>query len=314
MQKINYLRISVTDYCNLNCIYCRPQDCMHLSKKEIMSFEEIEYFVRVSSGWGIEKVRITGGEPLIKRDIIVLLKMLREIPGLKNLCLTTNGVRLREFSRDLKRIGIDSVNVSLDTLKPEKFVSITGKDELQNVLEGITAAREIGIQVKINVVMLRGINDDEVIDFLRFARANFLILRFIEYMPVRINHREELFFSNVIVRNKIEDYLGCLEPFPTFDSECGGPARYYKNSGLIIGFISAISAPFCSTCNRLRLTVDGRLYPCLFSRSTFKIKDAIREGNIQRVRELFFQAIESKKYMCNTRSHFIPVPMSGIGG
>ena len=315
MEKINYLRVSVTDYCNLNCIYCKSGDCLHLSRREVLNFEEIEYFVQLAVGRGIEKVRITGGEPLIKRDILVLLKMLREIPGFKNLSLTTNGVRLGQFAPDLKRIGIDSINVSLDTLDPGKFISITGKDELQNVLDGIALVKNLGIPVKLNVVMLRGINDGEIIDFLKFAKDNSLVLRFIEYMPVGENLNEEWFFSNLVVKNKIEDYLGLLEQYPIFNSDLAGPAKYYKNSGLVIGFISAMSAPFCSTCNRIRLTIDGNLHPCLFSRSEFNIKNALREGDEQEVRRLFLQACESKKYICQRpKDHFIPVSMSRIGG
>ncbi|PIZ15666.1 GTP 3',8-cyclase MoaA, partial [Candidatus Desantisbacteria bacterium CG_4_10_14_0_8_um_filter_39_17] len=265
----NYLRISVTDYCNLNCIYCKSRDYLHLSREEVLSFEEIAEFVRLTTEWGIEKVRITGGEPLIKKDILILLEMLREISALKNLCLTTNGVNLKEFAPSLKKIGIDSVNVSLDTLNPGKFISITGKNELQNVLDGITTARDLGILVKINVVMLKDINDAEIIDFLRFARDNSLILRFIEYMPVGKNFNEEWFLSNILVKNKIEDYIGLLEPYSIFNSESSGPAKYYKNSGLIVGFISARSEPFCSNCNRIRLTIDGKLHSCLFSLSEF---------------------------------------------
>lgn len=315
MKKINYLRISVTDYCNLDCIYCKSRNFQHLSREEILNFEEIECFARLAVGWGIEKIRVTGGEPLLKRDILTLLRMLREIPILKNLSLTTNGVRLKEFAPLLKEIGIDSINVSLDTLNPERFISITGRDELQNVFDGIEAARNFEIPVKLNMVMLRNINDGEIIDFLRFAKDNSLILRFIEYMPAGKDCNEKLFFSNVSVKNRIEDYIGLLEPFTAFDSECAGPAKYYKNSGLVVGFISAMSDSFCSTCNRIRLTIDGNLHPCLFSRSEFKIKNALREGDEQEMRRLFFEARENKKYICDRpKDHFIPVPMSRMGG
>lgn len=312
----NYLRISVTDYCNLDCIYCKSsKPLLHLRREELLNFEEIVEFVRLAKEYGVEKVRITGGEPLIKNDILLLLEMLREIPGLKGLCLTTNGTELKKFAPILRRIGIDSINVSLDTLNPEKFISITGKNELQNVLDGIITAKNLGIPVKINMVMLKGINETEIIEFLKFAKDNFIILRFVEYMPVGNEYNREWFFSNTIVRNKIEEYLGPLEPFYPFALELSGPAKYYKNSGLIIGFISAVSNPFCSTCNRIRLTIDGNLHPCLFSRSKFNIKDALREGNEQEVRRLFFEACESKKYICEgQKDHFVPISMSRIGG
>jgi len=279
--KANYLRLSVTDHCNLNCLYCRPPELVgQVKQEELLSFEEITTIVDLAVEWGIRKVRITGGEPLVRNNIIDLVKMLSGIRGIRDLPMTTNGVRLEEFAHLLKKAGLSRVNVSLDSLNRKKFARITGKDNLLQVLRGIRIAREEGLEpIKINVVILKGINDDEILDFVDFARENHLTTRFIEYMPVNWPEQNGWYFSNTRVREIIERRWQALKPI-SFFSNCS-PARYFKtnHTKLVLGFISPISQPFCHQCNRLRLTATGKLMPCLFSNVEIDLKKSLQRKN-----------------------------------
>jgi cyclic pyranopterin phosphate synthase len=279
--KANYLRLSVTDHCNLNCLYCRPPELVgQVKQEELLSFEEITTIVDLAVEWGIRKVRITGGEPLVRNNIIDLVKMLSGIRGIRDLPMTTNGVRLEEFAHLLKKARLSRVNLSLDSLNRKKFARITGKDNLLQVLRGIRIAREEGLEpIKINVVILKGINDDEILDFVDFAQEKDLIVRFIEYMPVNWPEQNGWYFSNTRVKEIIERRWQALKPMPFF-SNCS-PARYFKtnHTNLVLGFISPISQPFCHQCNRLRLTATGKLMPCLFSNVEIDLKKSLQRKN-----------------------------------
>ncbi|MFQ5835314.1 MAG: GTP 3',8-cyclase MoaA [bacterium] len=279
--KANYLRLSVTDRCNLKCLYCRPSKSVRqLKQEELLNFEDITTIGELAVEWGIRKVRITGGEPLVRNDIIDLVKMLSRIKGIRDLPMTTNGVRLEEFAGRLKRVGLSRVNVSLDSLDRKKFARITGKDNLLQVLRGIRAAREVNLEpIKINVVILKGINEDEILDFVNFARENSLTIRFIEYMPTNGLEQNGWYFSNARVKEVIERRWQALKPVPFFFNY--SPARYFKinHTKVVLGFISPISQPFCYQCTRLRLTAAGKLRPCLASNLEIDLKKSLKGKN-----------------------------------
>ncbi|MBI2851858.1 MAG: GTP 3',8-cyclase MoaA [Chloroflexi bacterium] len=279
-RQINYLRISVTDRCNFNCIYCTDGLAPSAINSDNLCYEEIARVVGVAADMGITKVRLTGGEPLLRPDLSRLVGMLAQVKGIDDISLTTNGMLLSRYATELKRAGLKRVNVSLDTLQAERFGRITGHDRLKEVLDGIEAARRIGLNpVKINMVVLKGINDDEVIDFARLTIAQGWHVRFIEYMPVGV--RGEGDDSVVVSAAQIFEsisVLGTLEPDEGEDGN--GPARYYRFTGAegTIGFISAMTEHFCRTCNRLRLTADGQLRPCLLDDDEVDIKTVLRNG------------------------------------
>jgi cyclic pyranopterin phosphate synthase len=251
-----------------------------LKQEELLSFEEITTIVGLAAEWGIRKVRITGGEPLVRNNIIELVKMLSRIKGIADLPMTTNGVRLEEFARQLKRTGLSRVNVSLDSLDRKKFARITGQDSLLQVLRGIRAAREANLEpIKINVVILKGINEDEILDFVSFAWKKSLILRFIEYMPTNGSEQNSWYFSNARVKEIIERRWEALKPLPFFFNY--SPARYFRidHTKVVLGFISPISQPFCHQCTRLRLTAAGKLRPCLASNLEIDLRRPLQGKN-----------------------------------
>ncbi len=302
--KVNYLRLSVTDFCNLSCIYCQPKPIKHLNREELLRFEEIRYLIKLMVSWGINKIRITGGEPLRRRGIVSLVRMLSNIKGIKELVMTTNGVELEKFASELKKAGLSRVNISLDSLNRKKFVQITGKDKLIDVLRGIEAAKENNLHpIKINVVVLKGINEDEILDFVRFGSEKKLIIRFIEYMQINQSYPNNLYLPNFVVKQIIEKHWGPLEPVSSLDSSS---ARYFKpkDSNVLLGFISPVSSPFCSSCNRLRLTAEGKLYPCLLENFAVDLKKALRRNDEVYIKHLFDWAIKNKsrKYrkLCKT--------------
>jgi cyclic pyranopterin phosphate synthase len=277
---INYLRISVTDRCNLRCVYCMPEAGVALmSHADILTYEEIYTVAKVAAGLGINKVRLTGGEPLVRLGLADLVKMLAGIKGIDDLSLTTNGILLAPNAAALKKAGLRRVNVSLDTLRPERFRQITRCGELEDTLKGIEAAKVAGLEpVKINMVVMAGINDDELIDFTRRTIEPGWHVRFIEHMPV--NGDDPPFsrlFSVKEMRKRIET-LGELEPWQV--DAGNGPAKYYRLPGAkgTIGFITPVTEHFCYRCNRVRLTADGKLRPCLLSEEEIDVKGALRSG------------------------------------
>jgi cyclic pyranopterin phosphate synthase len=317
-RQINYLRISVTDYCNLNCIYCSAGSVPHLPRSEILSYEEIERLARVTASLGINKVRLTGGEPLVRPDLAALVCMISQIAGIDDISLTTNGVLLSRYAAELKEAGLDRVNVSLDTLKADRFKRITGQDKLNEVLAGIAAANRAGLQpVKINMVVMQGINDGEVIDFARMTIDPGWHVRFIEFMPLGTPEAEALkTVSTEEIRQRFLT-LGKLEPY--IGKTGNGPARYYRLPGAkgTIGFISPMTEHFCHSCNRLRLTADGQLRPCLLDDDEVNLKEALRNGaSTEKLKELIQKAVAIKRerHHLNEGSGPPERPMRQIGG
>lgn len=276
---INYIRISVTDRCNLRCKYCVNEDFPFLPHAEILRYEEIIRFVRICAELGVSKVRLTGGEPLIKQGIAFLLKEINMIQGIHDISLTTNGVYLGEKVQELKEAGLKRVNISLDTLKPQRFTFITGVDAFDRVLNGIERSKDMGLNpVKINTVMIKGFNDDEILDFAKFAKVWDVDVRFIEFMPFG----ESTLWDNskIIPSRVIEEMIkGVYKLEPSFNSH-RGPAKMFKIRGSLgeIGFISPVSSHICEECNRIRLTSNGMIRPCLFSDVEYDVKKLLRSG------------------------------------
>lgn len=296
-RSIDYLRIAVTDRCNLRCVYCMPAGGVPLiQQREILSYEEIQTIVRVAAHLGLRKIRLTGGEPLIRTELPRLIEMLSRIEGIKDLSLTTNGTLLRRYALELKRAGLTRVNVSLDTLKRSRFRDITRLGELKDVLAGIDAARDAGLHpVKINVVIMRGVNDDEVLDFARMTLKEEWHVRFIELMP--FNGSAE-FVPSVELRQHINS-LGKLERCPDRILITGnGPATYYRLAGArgTIGFIDPLTEPFfCSRCNRMRLSPDGKLRPCLLAEEEIDLKTPLRNNALpEELEGLLLRAVAAK--------------------
>ena len=316
-RSINYLRISVTDRCNLRCIYCMPPEGVpQMSHSEILSYEEIQTVVHAAAELGINKIRLTGGEPLVRAELPKLVKMLSQIEGIKELSLTTNGVLLKNYAVELKQAGLSRVNVSLDTLKPDKFRYITRIGRLKDVLGGISAAKKAGFDpVKINTVVMRGINDDEILDFATMTYEEGWHIRFIELMPFK--GVAEFVPSNEL-RQHI-DLLGNLEPCTPITSN--GPAIYYRLAGAkgTIGFIGPLTElSFCSRCNRMRLTPDGRLRPCLLGEDEIGLKTPLRNNaSMEELESLILKAVASKPehhHLEGGNVRLVTRKMSQIGG
>lgn len=291
-RRITYLRVSVTDRCNLRCLYCSRHRFRWLPPEEILTYEEIARVVRVAVEMGVERVRLTGGEPLLRRGICGLIRMLAGIEGLRDLSLTTNGVLLSELASELKAAGLARVNISLDTLDPEKFKRITGMDALARVLAGVEAALARGLTpVKINTVVVRGLNEEEVPEMARLTLSEPLHLRFIEFMPIgEGNEWEDRFVGLEEVMERVRE-VGDLWPA---EVEGGGPARIFRLPGArgTVGFIAAMSRHFCAACNRLRLTPEGRLRLCLFSDREFDLRPYLRRE--EDLRQALAEAVRLK--------------------
>jgi len=319
---INYLRISITDRCNLRCIYCMPEEGIHfMSHDNILRYDEILRIVELSIQKGIRKVRLTGGEPLVRKGFTEFIKRLSRLEGLKEITLTTNGVLLKEFAADIRDSGIHRINISLDSLKRERFFQITGSDLFNRVWEGIQEAERLGFDpIKINMVAIRGINDDEIEDFARLTLEKPYHVRFIENMPVGRNNswRTDRFISALEIYNLIQK-IGPLTPILKKDP-LDGPARRFVLDGARgeIGLIGALSNHFCDICNRLRLTADGHLRNCLFSDQEIDIKTALREGKGDaEILDLLEKAIREKPESHNLnmlRPRNCARGMSSIGG
>lgn len=320
---INYLRVSVTDRCNLRCVYCMPAGGVSpkFAHDKILSYEEIVRVVEAAASLGISKVRLTGGEPLARLGIVDLVDMIAGVPGIDDISMTTNGILLPRYAEALKRAGLHRVNISLDTLQPDRFQQITRLGKLEDVLAGIEAAGQAGLQpVKLNNVVMRGMNDDEVVDFARLTLERAWHVRFIEVMPVGamagLAEMEHVPMSEV--QDRIEDTLGSLAPAGN-GGKGNGPACYYRlpNAPGTVGFISAVSEHFCFNCNRLRLTADGKLRPCLLSDQEIDLRAALRQGAaLGELQMLLRTAIERKPAGHQLAEHTVPVnrQMSQIGG
>ncbi|WP_066636661.1 GTP 3',8-cyclase MoaA [Desulfolucanica intricata] len=299
MREINYLRVSVTDRCNLRCIYCMPPDGIEMARHEdILSLEEIEQVIRAAADIGVRKIRFTGGEPLVRKGLVELVERTAAIPTIDDIALTTNGVFLPQYGEALKEAGLNRVNISLDTLREDRFQKITRLGQLADVWKGINTALRLGLNpIKINNVIMLGINDDEVLDFVRLTTEQPLHVRFIELMPIGSNNTwtEGRYISNDQVRNTIIKFFGELQEEKKVAGN--GPARYYRLPGApgTIGFISAISSHFCNQCNRLRLTSMGTLRSCLYSEQEVDLKVPLRQGaGRKELRQLIARAVKLK--------------------
>lgn len=296
-RKLNYLRISVTDRCNLRCIYCVPRDSIpQLAHTDILRYEEILRLVRIGVSLGIDKVRVTGGEPLVRKGLLPFLHRLRDIAGIAEVTLTTNAVRLGPFLEELRAAGIRRLNISLDTLNRKRFARLTGRDCFDQVWRNIERALALGFApLKINVVAMQGINDDEFGALADLTRQRPFQIRFIEYMPMgnpRLDH--DPFIANDAIRRRI-DSRGVLEPVARRPQD--GPAERFRFPGAIgeLGFISPRSHHFCGDCNRLRLTASGMLRPCLLSDRELDIKKLLRRGaDDHELAAMFARAARSK--------------------
>ncbi|MFC1871815.1 GTP 3',8-cyclase MoaA [Chloroflexota bacterium] len=314
---INYLRISVTDRCNLRCIYCMPPGGVNLiSHEDILTYEEIYTIVQTAAQIGINKVRITGGEPLVRAGLSELGKMLSRIETIDDISLTTNGILLSKYAAELKSAGLRRVNISLDTLKPERFETITRGQGLHDVLAGIDAARSAGLEpVKINTVVMAGTNDDELADFAAKTINDGWHVRFIEYMPVSGNGTEKLIPVSEM-RKRLEK-MGGLEP--SSPGVGNGPARYFRfpNATGTVGFITPVSEHFCFQCNRLRLTADGKLRPCLLAEDEVDLRQPLRGGiSSTELQQLIKDTIARKPLCHHLNEGYVPKdrPFSQVGG
>jgi cyclic pyranopterin phosphate synthase len=274
------LRIAVTDRCNIRCFYCMPDENVRFKpRRELLTFEEIARVVRVMIGLGVRKLRITGGEPLVRANLDVLVRILADLPGVEDLALTTNGMLLADQARSLQRAGLKRLNISLDTLREETFERISRRRGLDQVLRGIEAARQAGFQrIRLNAVAVRGITEDEIVPLVDFARHEDLELRFIEFMPLDAENQwqRDQVLSADDIREALEKTFGPLEPLSRHDPS--QPARDYRfvDGRGRIGFIAPVTAPFCHECNRLRLTAEGQLRNCLFSTTEWDARQVLR--------------------------------------
>jgi len=271
------LRLSVTDRCNLRCVYCMPEDVTFLDKAHLLSFEEMAHFVRVAVPLGVRKIRLTGGEPLLRREIPSLVRLLSAVPGVEDIGLTTNGLLLAPHAQALHDAGLRRVNVSLDTLDEGRFRRLARRDGLGQVLEGVAEAKRVGLApVKVNAVIIRGVNDVDVVPLARWARREGHEMRFIEYMPIGAEpwERGKCFLAHEML-DAIEERVGPLRPAAGRDPR--SPAMDFEyDDGARVGFIASVSRPFCKSCNRLRLTCDGKLRNCLFALDEVDVKPLLR--------------------------------------
>ena len=317
------LRISVTDRCNIRCFYCMPETGVKFTPKgEILSFEELERFVRVAAGLGVRKLRLTGGEPLLRRDLPVLIEKLTQVPGIEDIALTTNGVLLAEQARDLYAAGLRRLNIHLDTLDAERFRQITRRDDFARVMAGIDACQALGFApIKINAVAVKDLVEPDIVPLALFGRARGIEIRYIEFMPLDAQglwQRDKVLTMDTMV-GMLWDEIGPLEPVP--DGDMRAPATEFRFADGVgrVGFIASVSKPFCLSCNRLRLTADGKLRYCLFAVDETEVKDLLRDPHstdaalVERIRQTvrakwLGHEINSAKFVAPPR------PMYAIGG
>jgi cyclic pyranopterin phosphate synthase len=276
------LRISVTDRCNIRCFYCMPNEQIQfLPREELLTYEEIVRFASVAVSAGIRKFRITGGEPLVRRDLPVLIRGISEMAGVEDLALTTNGVLLADQAEALRQAGLKRLNVSLDSLRPEVFEQITRRQELERVLQGIHRAQEVGFTgIRINAVSIRGLTEADVIPLAHFCRTAGHTLRFIEYMPLDADQgwTDQLVLSGERVRSILQEEFGVLRPCERPDPSQPAVDYSFADGRGQVGFINPVSEPFCGSCNRIRLTAEGQLRNCLFSTEEFDARRLLRSG------------------------------------
>lgn len=320
-RRIDYLRVSVTDRCNLSCVYCKPRGSVRLlNHTDILRYEEILRIVNVAASLGIAHVRVTGGEPLVRRAILPFLGSIGAIEGITDVSLTTNGILLDGMAEGLRAAGINRLNISLDSLKPRRFAEITGSDGWAAVWRGIEKAETLGFRpIKINMVPVKGVNDDEIVEFARLTLMRDLHVRFIEFMPIGANDRwhTDACISADTVRAVIEREFGPLEPAAAHGV---GPSQNYRVPGGkgIIGFISPITRHFCASCRRLRLTADGKIRPCLLSDTEIDVKSPLRascdDGELVRLLRFALEIKPERHYIAESGEQCFARTMSKIGG
>jgi len=312
-RKIYYLRISVTDRCNYRCVYCMPKNGIDWKPmSEILTYEEIVKFVRVAAKLGIRKIKLTGGEPLVRKGIHELVRMLKNIEGIDEISLTTNGSLLKLYAKQLMDAGLDRVTVSIDTLKENKFKQITYLGVLKDVLDGVRELNRLGFKnSKINTVVMKKINDDEILDLIEFAKAVGFDIRFIELMPTDlIENWREHFMPIDEIKSVIETKYG----FVMVDKKTNGPSVYYKLENIYVGFITPLSSAFCSVCNRIRLTSDGSILACLGYPDKVDVKKALRNNDLDEVEKLIRYAVKIKPKEHALLSESIHSSMASVGG
>lgn len=317
---LSYLRVSVTDRCNFRCVYCMPEHGVELGPREdLLSFEEIARVCRVAAHLGLTKVRLTGGEPTVRRDLPALVAMLRAVPQLRELAMTTNASRLGELAAPLKQAGLDRLNISLDTLDVEKSKRIARRDIFSDVMRGLDAARIVGLPMKFNAVVMRGQNDDELADLARFAHECGGPMRFIEWMPMGgvVAQQQNAFVSTREMRAILDRDFDLV---PDESCDPTDPARLWRDvkSGVRVGFISSVTDEFCATCNRMRLTSDGGLRPCLHQDAEVPLREMLRADAEDAEIASAFQRAAAMKWAGHQMNGFVPLyslkNMVAIGG
>jgi cyclic pyranopterin phosphate synthase len=302
------LRLSITDRCNIRCQYCMPAEgAEFLPERHLLPLEDVVRVVDYLGELGIDKVRITGGEPLLRRGVPRLVAQLRRLEHLKTIALTTNGMLLAPIAGQLREAGLDRINISLDTLRPETFQRISRRAGLEQVLEGIHAAQAAQLDIRLNALMLREVNLDDCLPLAQFAREAGLPLRFIEFMPLDADRRwsETQLVTGAELRRRLSEHFGVLEPLPRSDPSQPSSDYRYRDGGGLVGFIDPVSEPFCSQCNRLRLSADGKLRNCLFGRDQWDLKNALAAGEVTEAAK----AVRQVARACVAAKH----PAHGIG-
>ncbi|OJW23555.1 MAG: cyclic pyranopterin phosphate synthase MoaA [Planctomycetales bacterium 71-10] len=317
----NNLRISVTDRCNLRCVYCMPEQVEFMPRERLLSFEEIARFVAIVAPMGVDKIRLTGGEPLLRKDLDVLVRMLVAIEGIADVGLTTNAMLLAPMAARLRDAGLERINISLDTLDPGRFERLARRPGLDATIDGVLAAKRAGFDpIKLNAVIIRGFNEDDVVPLARFAREHGLGMRFIEYMPLDAGHSWER--AKVVPADEILDAvaaaIGPLAPAPDQDPRAPALDYDYLDGGGRVGLISSVSRPFCMSCNRLRLTSDGKVRNCLFALDEADVRSLLRSGAAdEAVAQVVAASVAGKweGHEINTARFVQPDrPMHSIGG
>ena len=319
---IRDLRVSVTDRCNFRCFYCLPHgEPPSAPKSQMLTYEEIEYACEIFASLGVDKLRLTGGEPMLRRDIESLISKLSRLEGVRDLALTTNGFNLPERAEGLKAAGLDRVTVSLDSLRRDKFLGMTGVDQLERVLAGIRAAQRAGLApVKVNAVVIRGHNEGEVADLAAFARGHNVVMRFIEFMPLDSGHEwsREMVVSGREIRAAISQRFPLVPAGPERGSDTASRYRFADGAPGEIGIIAPVTEPFCGACSRIRLTADGQIRTCLFSKVEHSLRDVIRSGATREETIDYIRGVVNEKeprHFIN-ETHFVQPArtMSLIGG
>jgi GTP 3',8-cyclase len=316
---LHYLRVSLTDACNLRCVYCMPEEITFQPRASMLQDDEVVALVRIAASLGVDKIRLTGGEPTVRRGVVNLVREIRAVPGIGRVAMTTNGLRLVELARPLAEAGLDQVNVSIDSLDPERFRQITRRGDFDDVWRGIAAAEAAGLRLKLNCVVTRGFNNDEVVELARLTLTNPWEVRFIELMPLGsvADFQQSQVVPSAETRARIESALGPVTLVPGHNGH--DPARPYRLAGASgqIGFISSVTEPFCEGCNRLRLTADGRLRLCLLRDDEVDLLAPLRAGaGFEALRRMIAEAAYRKPWGHRLEEHDIARSreMSQLGG